>query len=266
VFFILPKIAWWLLAPLNAIVLLAATGLVLLALRRRAGLVLLCAATLALIAFAVLPLGGLLLRPLEAAWPRPAELPARVDGILMLGGAEHPARTAAYGFSNLGEDAERYTSFLTLARRYPAAKLAFSGGSGALFMGAPITEAEVTRRFLVEQGIPASRLIAEERSRNTWENARYSKELLAPAPEERWVLVTSAYHMRRSKGVFDALGWTMIPWPAGYRTMPDGLNFWEFDALRHLREADVALREWLAIAAYRVTGRMSGGTDRTGGG
>ena len=256
-FFVLSKIAWWLIAPLNALILIQTLGLTLVFLRRRrTGIVLIAFSTFTLLVIGLFPVGALVLRPLEQAHARPAQLPARIDGILLLGGGESARRTAAYGFANLSDDAERLPTFVALARRHPEAKWVFSGGSGALVNRAPIAEAEVAKRFLREQGLDERRLIVEDASRNTHENALLTRALVRPSPGETWILITSAYHMPRSMAVFERIGWKMIAYPVSYRTLPAGMEPIEPDPIRHFRQLDAALHEWLGIAAYRLTGRI----------
>lgn len=256
-FFTLSKIAWWVLAPLNALILLQMLGLLLVALRRRrTGLAIIAFSTLALFAIGLLPISALLLRPLEQQIARPAQLPARVDGILVLAGGENAAMTAAYGMVHLGGDASRLTTFAALARRYPDAKWVFTGGSGALVNKAPISDAEVAKRFFTEQGLDAGRLIVEDQSRNTHESALLTQALVRPRAGETWVLITSAFHMPRSLGVFEKIGWRMIPYPVSYRTLPAGPGPIEPNPLGHFAQLDLALHEWLGIAAYRLSGRI----------
>ena len=65
-----------------------------------------------------------------------------------------------------------------------------------------VKETMVARRFFAEMGLDSGRVIYEDRSRNTFENAVYTYDLVKPAPGEKWILITSAYHMARSVGVF----------------------------------------------------------------
>ena len=104
-------------------------------------------------------------------------------------------------------------------------------------------------------GLSPDRLRLEAASRNTAENAAMTRALLTPEAGQRWLLVTSAYHMPRAVAAFCAAGWTgLIPYPVDYRSPGDGAG-WRFsenaDALA------TALREWIGLAAYRLTGRAT---------
>ena len=234
-------------------------GVVALWLRRTwlgASLVTLAALPLTLLAF--LPLGAWLMVPLENRFPPPEELPEGVDGVIVLGGAPMVEVTAARDQPTLSNEAERLTALVELGRVYPGARLVFTGGSGRLGGGAPATEAAVVREFYRRQGFDLGRLVFEDRARNTVENARLMRALLDPKPGERWLLVTSAYHMPRSVGVFRRAGWPpVIAYPVDYRTT--GRLTLDADpgsgVGSRLNDLDFALREWIGLVAYRLLGR-----------
>ena len=123
----------------------------------------------------------------------------------MLGGAVDQNLTEARGIPALNGAAERMTEFVVLARRYPEAKLVFTGGQGSLVHGGT-TEADVARRLFDALGVPEARVTYEDEARNTWENALLTRRLVEPKPGETWLLVTSASHMPRSVGAFRQAG------------------------------------------------------------
>jgi uncharacterized SAM-binding protein YcdF (DUF218 family) len=245
--FVVAKLAWLVLQPSN--LLLAALALsVLLGWRRLAiGLVCLLAAVI------VLPVGLWLLQPLEDRFARPAALPEPVAGIIVLGGAQEAAVTAARAVLAVNDAAERLIEGLALALRYPDARLVFSGGSGALFPDGSL-ERDVDERFMALMAADGVRVVYEDRSRNTWENARYTRELVEPTGGEVWLLVTSAAHMPRSVGIFRRIGWPVVPWPVDYRTS-GGVTLMGLAAGDRLGQLDEATREWLALAAYHLMDR-----------
>src|SRR5690606_18132335 len=145
----------------------------------------------------------------------------RVDGIVVLGGGEDSTASAYWQQPQLGEGADRYTAALALARQHPEAKVLFTGGSGRLrsLTGAKASEAAVAEAFFRQQGLEPERLLLEDRSRNTAENARLAFALVRPGSEETWILVTSAFHMPRALRSFQAAGWEdVVPWPVDYRS------------------------------------------------
>ena len=125
---------------------------------------------------------------------------------------------ATRGAPDINEAAERLTVVPTLARRFPTARIIYSGGDGAAH---PASGSEATYRAASCSRASGSRgtaLTLEDRSRNTAENAVYSKALAAPKPGERWLLVTSAYHMPRAVGAFRKAGFEVDAYPVDYRT------------------------------------------------
>ena len=256
-FFVASKLVWLVLAPANILVLLLLIGAV--ALRagwRRTGRSFLTIgiAVLALVGFS--PIGALILRPLEDRFPQPPpDMPAP-DGIVVLGGSTDETVSAARDQPTISDAATRVTAAVELARRYPQARLVFSGGSGRLLMH-PRTEAEDTRRLWIAMGVAPERITVEDRSRNTDENARFTAALVKPSAGQRWLLVTSAFHMPRSVGLFRAADFPVIPYPVDYRTT----DTWEDllpprDALIGLSRFGIAAREWIGLAVYRLTGRI----------
>lgn len=250
--FVVTKVAEMLGAPLNLVLGAVIAVAILLRLgRMRAARRLIEALAVTLTLVALLPWQNVLLQPLEDRIPRPAVLPAQVDGILVLGGAIEPAISAAHGVAALGEAAERITSAVELARRYPAARLVYSGGSGSVATQ-DLKEAPVARSLLVDLGIDPARVTFEDQSRNTRENALFSRSLAQPQPGQTWLLITSAAHMPRSLGTFRAIGWPVIPYPVDYRT--DTATPFGGDMARKFEAITQALHEWAGLVYYRLRG------------
>ncbi|MBI5164390.1 MAG: YdcF family protein [Magnetospirillum sp.] len=219
--------------------------------RLRLGRALLVSASLAMIALAVLPLTEWLLGPLEDRFPQPSNIPAHVDGIIVLGGAIDPVTSALRGQVAVGGAVERLTGMVALARQFPAARIIFTGGSGSL-TNTELKEAEPTRRFLAEIGFDISRVVFEAESRNTRENAVFSTRLMQPQAGETWLLVTSAVHMPRSVGVFRAVGWPVTAWPVDY--LSTGRPRLQFNPGAGRGALAGALHEWTGLIAYRLRG------------
>ena len=113
--------------------------------------------------------------------------------------------------------AGRLIEAAVLAHRYPNARIIFSGGSANL-ISADAREADYAAAMFESLGVSRERLTMERRSRNTQENAEFSKVIAAPKSGERWLLVTSAYHMPRSVGLFRKAGFAVEPYPVDWRT------------------------------------------------
>jgi uncharacterized SAM-binding protein YcdF (DUF218 family) len=252
--FVASKLFWAVIAPGNLLLLLLWVGLLGLARgRRQRGLRLALAAALGLLAVAILPVGDWVVAPLEARFPAPS-LPARIDGIIVLGGAVEPAITRAHGQVALDDAAERITETLALARRHPEARLLLSGGDASILPQPGEKEADETRRLFIDLGIPAERILVEDRSRNTFENAVESRLVASPKPGETWLLVTSAAHMPRAVGCFRHIGWNVLPYPVDYRT--EAGPYLDFSLSGHFGLLDFAAKEWVGLVAYRLLGRI----------
>ncbi|HML09045.1 MAG TPA: YdcF family protein [Xanthobacteraceae bacterium] len=257
-FFILSKILGFFALPSNFLIVIGLVGLVLLLTRFTRLASWLVVTSLVLIAVAGLsPLGNALILPLEQRFPPWDSSLGPPDGIVVLGGAISPAVSAARGAVALDEAAERITVTAELARRYPNARIVFSGGSNALIFDEG-AEAAFAVQQLQALGVAQERLTAEEQSRNTIENAVFSRLLANPRPGERWLLVTSAYHMPRAMAAFRAAGFLVEAYPVDWRTR--GL----LDAARPfaslgegLRRTDTAVREWVGLLFYRLAGKTS---------
>jgi uncharacterized SAM-binding protein YcdF (DUF218 family) len=252
--FILSKIASLLLRPSTLLLLCCLAGL-LLGVRRRAARVLLWIGVGGFLAVMLLPLDQWALLPLEDRFPRPAP-PAHVDGIIVLGGAIMPDMSEDRGIPSLNAAAERMTEGVALARRYPEARLVFTGGTAALIPGR-MTEAGAAERLFTALGIPPARLTVEDVSRTTWENAVETRARIQPHPGETWLLVTSADHVARGVGAFRAVGWDVIGWPVGYKS-GHGWRLWLPGPIgTRLAMLDEAVHEWIGLVVYRALGHSS---------
>jgi uncharacterized SAM-binding protein YcdF (DUF218 family) len=253
--FLASKLLWFALRPNTLALLVACAGLVLVwrgAWRHGRWWV---AAGLAYYLFVlVTPASQFLALPLETRFARPDPAPARVDGVVVLGGAVDQVLTEAHGIPALNGAAERMTEMLALARRWPEARLVFTGGQGTFIQGG-LSEADVARRLWTAMGLPAERVTFEDRSRNTHENAVFTHALVRPRPGETWLLVTSAQHMPRAMGVFRAAGWQPLAWPVNFTTGPTPRLWYDAPFPSRLNQFEGALREWLGLAAYRLLGR-----------
>ena len=155
-----------------------------------------------------------------------------------------------YGLSS---SAERFTAALALAHDRPTLPIVFSGFSGKLIPDG-WSEADQIRDLVARLGGLGRTVIYEEQSRNTYENAVNSREVLAATVGSRWILVTSASHMPRAIGSFAAAGWTgLIPYPVDYQTTPTGTDgLWSMDGINRMRSA---LHEYAGLLVYYLTGR-----------
>lgn len=258
-FFYLSKIVWWFAAPSNVLIgMVLLGGLMLFTRWSRGGRRLVLAGAMGLAVCAFSPLGIWLARPLENRFPQPPGDMAEPTGILVLGGSISPQTTAARGGQvTLSAAPGRITEAVALARRYPQARLVFTGGSAALLRADASDEAAAAGRLFAELGIPPERIVLERESRNTFENAVLTRAMVEPQPGERWLIVTSAWHMPRSVGIFRRAGWEVIAYPTDFETRGTDRELWRpiLPASRGLDLVDRMAREWLGLLAYRAGGR-----------
>ena len=256
-FFYAAKVVWFLLQP-SAVVMVAlvaahwALGKGQLArVRPLIGL------ALGLVLVGLSPVPNVLLLPLEQRFTRADLNTAPVTGFIILGGGEDAAIALQRHAHALNEGAERISEAVALARLLPQARVVFSGGTSRILAGTT-TEATATRGMLLGMGIAPERLTIEDRSRDTWENATFSKALIVPQPGERWLLVTSAWHMPRAMGVFRRAGFAVEPWPVDFRTggWGDAAQFAASPA-DGMRRLELVAKEYAGLLVYWLQGRSS---------
>ncbi|MCP1559425.1 UNVERIFIED_ORG: uncharacterized SAM-binding protein YcdF (DUF218 family) [Methylobacterium sp. SuP10 SLI 274] len=255
-FFPLSKLIFFVLTPSNFLILLGLLGCLLLFTEagRGIGRVLTVASFVGLLVAGLSPLSAWTLAPLENRFPSFTDDGTPVTGIVVLGGTVEADTSIGRDQITVNEAGERAIALADLARRYPQARLVFSGGAGSTREDA-VSEAEIVSRYADTLGVPRNRLILEQQSRNTHENAVFTARMVQPKPGERWLLVTSAWHMPRSMGCFRKAGFDVTAYPVDYRTN------WPRDAYRlasfastGLGELDIGVKEWIGMIAYRLTG------------
>ena len=244
------------LLPTNFLIGVGLFGAILLATRFTSlGRKLLIASVVLLAICGFSPLGKLVLYPLESRFPPWDAARGAPDGIVVLGGSIDPDLSAAHGLPVFKGAVDRVIAVAALAHRYPNARIIFSGGSGNLISG-DAREADYASAVFESLGVPKQHLTMERRSRNTQENAEFSKAIAAPKSGERWLLVTSAYHMPRSVGLFRKAGFAVEPYPVDWRVggRADILTFSSLSS-EGLDRVDTGIREWMGLAAYWISGK-----------
>ncbi|MDP6829849.1 MAG: YdcF family protein [Alphaproteobacteria bacterium] len=256
-FFTAAKIFWIIAKPLNLIlILLLLANLLLWSRWRRFGAWLTGIVTLALLAVAVLPIGEWALAPLSDRFaPIETGVAGPVDGIVLLSGsAVNLDISGQIGHAVPGSAAARLVEFIRLARAYPKARLLICGGNaGANGM----REGPLIADYLVSRGFDRSRLLVENASLDTYENAVFGRDLAKPAAGERWLLVTSAWHMPRAMAVFRTQGWPVVAAPPQPRSAGKGGFALRFKPGLGLRYIGTAMHEYLGLLAYRIRGRSN---------
>lgn len=252
-FFTLSKIVWFFASPVNLSIALVALAILLSFTRfsrfgRRLGLV--SVTVLLLLAFSPLP--RIMVRPLENRFPQQSIGSARIDGVIVLGGAIGVTR----GDIVLNNAAARMTKAVEIARLHPEARIVFTGGGANLLSPVIHTEADGAGLLFRALGLPESQFILEDKSRNTVENAVFARRLVEPKPGERWLLLTSAWHMPRAMGVFRQAGFDVEAFPVDYLSGGTNADFLRpyRKAARGLDIADDTFKEWVGLLAYYLAG------------
>jgi uncharacterized SAM-binding protein YcdF (DUF218 family) len=242
-FFVVSKALGFFAMPSNVLMLFCLGG-AMLSLTRfwQVGFRLCVAGVLLLAFFGYSPAGHLLLLSLEQRFPPWTAIGGEPNGVIVLGG---------------GLAADRLIAAASLSREYPNIRIVSSGGTGELFPSGE-TEAELAARVLERLGVSRSRIVLENKSRNTAENARYSKALINPLPKERWLLVTSALNMPRAVGVFRHAHFPVEPYPVGWiaGSLQD-IRRPMLVASSGLAATDAGIHEWIGLAAYWLSGRTA---------
>jgi uncharacterized SAM-binding protein YcdF (DUF218 family) len=255
-FFFLSKAAGSLTVPSNILISAVIVGTVLLFTRYvRAGRIVLAISVALIVIDGLSPFGSTLVSILEDRFPSWDAHRPPPTGFIILGGAVEPELSQAHASPALNDAAERITIVAELALRYPSAQFIFSGGNGNMLGGPP--EADEVMHLFETFGVPKERVRLERRSRNTYENALFTKELAQPKPGETWVVVTSAYHMPRAIGSFRAVGFNVAAYPVDWRTSAAEDRSLLVEFTGGLGATDMAAHEYIGLFTYWLTGRSS---------
>ncbi len=200
------------------------------------------------------PLSNAALRTLEDRHQPPTGDLSRFSGMVVLGGVFAGDDGRGHGQIVLGCAGERVVEPIPIMNQHPKMRLLFTGGEAALFpRGEP--EAGVARGYFERMGIPSERLIFEEASRNTFENAVLSAKLPAVDIKAPWLLVTSASHMPRALATFAHAGWNVTAYPVDYTSVVNA-SLTDYSLIGGAYSWQVVLREYVGGLVYGATGKL----------
>ena len=250
-FFVFSKILTFLFFPLPFFIFFGLIYIIILKGKNKKILVL---PLLMLWLFSSMPISQFLIRSLEMKFPpvSPDSAP-KADVIVVLGGMIN--NTSYYDSrTELNGSIERLTDAIALYKRDKANKILITGGSGHLFHQAN-PESILAKIFLVEMGVRAKDIIVESQSRNTAENAIFTKEILKKMKAKKIILITSAFHMRRAVGVFKKNNIAHVPFPTDYSSLKY-ISLWDsvIPSAYFLEISTIAIKEWVGIIAYTIKG------------
>lgn len=255
-FYYISKVIWFFTTPSNLLPSLVLLGLMLAAFTRyrRSSFTLAITATLLIFLCGMAPVANWVMLPLEQRFPTHQPTDSSLDGIIVLGGSVMGDETMMRRQLTINEAGERIVALGDLARRYPSARIVFTGGGGTLLYEGT-SEAEAVRAYAATLGIAPERIEFEGQSRTTRENAVFTRDMVKPKSGERWLLVTSAWHMPRAIGCFRKAGFDVTAYPVDFRTRGQQDVYRTFAFVSEgLRRLDTGTKEWFGLIAYRLAG------------
>ena len=254
--FFLSKFLWYFFNPFNLIIFLVFLSFALNFLRyKKISRFLVFFNFLIFFIVGFIPSGSYLTYLLEKNYHNEVNLPSNLDGILILSGATNPSMSLEHNQISLNGSVERLTESIVLMNKYPNAKIIFSGGSGSINSNNP-THASIAKLFFQNMQQSSKIIFYENESRNTYENILFSKKIADPLPNENWLVITSAFHMKRTISISQKLNWELIPYPVDYRTYKK--FYWKpsISFLHNINFFNSAMHEWIGIFSYYLMGRI----------
>jgi uncharacterized SAM-binding protein YcdF (DUF218 family) len=205
--------------------------------------------------FGYIPLSNFLLSKIED-YIQPSKYPIQqLTGVVVLGGSfetglESKERNQVF----LNSSAERLTKTLEIYKKNPRILILFSGFSNE-FKPQGWSESDMAKKFFIDQGVRIDNLIFENQSRNTFENIKYSKDIINNY-KGTWGLITSANHMPRSFFTFKKQGLILEPISVDYKTGISRMFWINFDISSGLINWNIIFHELIGIAYYKVTNKI----------
>jgi uncharacterized SAM-binding protein YcdF (DUF218 family) len=205
--------------------------------------------------FGYTPLSNFLLNKLED-FIKPSKYPVQqLKGIVVLGGSFNSGlQSKERNEVLLNSSAERLTKALEIYNKNPKILILFSGFSGAL-KPQGWSESDMAKKFFLEQGVRSDNLIFENKSRNTFENIIYSKDIIKNY-KGTWGLITSASHMPRSYFGFKRQGLILEPIIVDFKTGTSPIFWINFNIGSGLSNWSTLLHEVVGISYYKITGKI----------
>ena len=258
--FLLKKIISALFLPLPVCALFLIAGLILLWFtgRQRLGRILVSFGAATLLLFSNTSIPNLLLQPLERPYPPALVTPEQVTSlteppvkwIVVLGAGDTYSPSLPPTTQLHDTSLARIIEALRLHKELPESKLVLS--EGTTIENVPV--AEVMGGAMRALGVEEKDLVLETQSRDTEESAQFVQPIVG---KDRFILVTSASHMRRSQALFRKLGMEPIAAPTDYEVSSQGLRLSDFyPSVGELHKADLALHEYLGLAWAKLRGKI----------
>ena len=228
-----------------ALLLVVGVGMLVAGRTRRIGIRLLVAGSLLLLFFSSGLTASLLMRPLEYRYGPVVDLGryADVDTIVV---------QTAFATDDRNMPLSSRAGSSTVYRVLEVARLVREGSVTSVFVSGDPVAAPIIRDLLISVGVPGEMIAEDANSHHTVESA---ENLAADLAGRRFYLVTSAGHMPRALGVIRKATLDPVPAPTDFQlpSNPAAASWWP--SPYHLYVSDLAVREYLGLLWYRVTGK-----------
>tara|TARA_Y100001936_G_scaffold253442_1_gene318123 strand:+ start:20 stop:802 length:783 start_codon:yes stop_codon:yes gene_type:complete len=255
--FYLSKTIWVLLNPFNIFILFTISTIILYLISfRKISITIFLINSLYLILISFFPVGDYLIYKIEKEYHSNINIPDKLDGILILGGATNPSMYKEFNQISVNDSAERLIESVSIINRFKSSKVIFSGGSGVVNRP-DLGHSQVAKLFYEKIGMGESRIIFEDNSRNTYENILFSKKIANPQKNQSWLLITSASHMKRAMLIGSKHNWHLIPYAVDFKTMKILKFIPNLNLLYNLNAFQQASYEWLGLISYYLMGRTN---------
>ena len=253
--FYLSKILWLIVNPFNIFIFITLFTMFLYFINfRRLSLIIYLINFIFIALISFLPIGSYLTYIIEKEFHTNTKIPKRVDGILILGGATNPLLFKEFDQISLNGSAERLVESVMIIRKFEKAKVIFSGGSG-IVNRSDLDHSQVAKLFYKKIGVDINKIFFEDKSRNTYENIIYSKNIAKPKKNEIWLLITSAFHMKRSLLIAEKNNWKLVPYAVDFKNTKEFKLTPNINLLSNLNSFQSGLHEWLGLVSYYLMGR-----------
>ena len=253
--FYLSKILWLIVNPFNIFIFITLFTMFLYFINfRRLSLIIYLINFIFIALISFLPIGSYLTYIIEKEFHTNTKTPERVDGILILGGATNPLLFKEFDQISLNGSAERLVESVMIIRKFEKAKVIFSGGSG-IVNRSDLGHSQVAKQFYKKIGVDINKIFFEDKSRNTYENIIYSKKIAKPKKNENWLLITSAFHMKRALFIAEKNNWKLVPYAVDFKNTKEFKLTPNINLLSNLNSFQSGLHEWLGLVAYYLMGR-----------
>ena len=247
--FYLSKILWLILNPFNIFIFVNIIIIFLYFITlKRVGIFIFIINFIFLLSITIFPIGNLLIHKIEKEYHLRNIAPNNLDGVLILGGATSYFLYKEFNQVSVNGSAERLIESVKIIKEFKNSIIIFSGGLG---------HAESAKFFYKKMGINTDRIIFEKKSRNTYENIIFSKDIANPKNNEKWLLITSASHMKRAIQIGLKNDWDFIPYAVDFKTRKKFKFKPSFNFLLNLNSFHHASHEWLGLISYYFMGRTS---------